>query len=116
MRCKKPSPLVTLFVSALIVTLTACASLTGTKENGIPTSLDEERGRVCLMFKTITVNRGKPGGATVEDMASMLDRDSPVKRMRNLIGDTDKTLAQIEEHNAAVRCYCEDKCNVASAR
>lgn len=60
----------------------------------------------CLALEHIAPNRGKPGGPTTEDIAAALDRDNPIGRVRNLVGDTSPTLKQIDKHNAALDSLC----------
>lgn len=73
-------------------------------EARIPTS-------ACLSLKQIHPNRGKPaalGAITPEEVEALLDRDNPIDRVRNLVGDNSGTLTQIDGNNAALKTLCED--------
>jgi hypothetical protein len=63
----------------------------------------------CLSIAPITPNRGKPeklGPITTEEIAALLDRDNPIDRVRNWVGDTSPTLTQIDKNNAAREALC----------
>lgn len=60
----------------------------------------------CIAIAPISPSRGKPGGATTEDIAAALDRDHPIERVRNLVGDTSGTLKQVDQNNAARSALC----------
>lgn len=89
---------------SLLMMLAGCANPTKGTDPGAPTI--SGRPAACLSLDIIEANRGKPGGATTEDISAALDRDMPVARVRNLVGDTDPTLRQIDHNNAAVRALC----------
>lgn len=97
-------------LSTLVVVLTLpiamagrCATDAPVIEPGIPTRSNDA---LCIALDHISPNRGKPGGATIEDIAAALDRDHPVDRVRNVVGDTAGTLKQIDKNNAARAELC----------
>lgn len=106
---KRPWLFAVLSVIGSMLILQSCNSLQKTPDLGTPTTKTKE---ACVIFSIIKDSRGKPGNITTEEVAALLDRDDPIARVRNLTGDTMKTRAQIAEHNAAWRCYCEGVCNV----
>ncbi len=55
----------------------------------------------------ISPNRGKPGGATAEDIDAALDRDNPIGRVRNLVGDNASTITAVDKNNAALAVLCK---------
>lgn len=60
----------------------------------------------------IVPNRGKPkelGPIKTEEIAALLDRDHPVDRVRNLVGDNTNTLTQVDANNAALDTLCKKK-------
>lgn len=88
---------------ALLTMLAGCASTTQEIAPGTPT---RSSNAACLSIEPISPNRGKPGGATTEDVATALDRDNPIGRVRNLVGDTDSTLRSVDKNNAALKALC----------
>lgn len=87
----------------LLTLLGACASRGPATDPGGPTGSTRA---ACLALGPIAPNRGKPGGASTEDVAGALDRDRPLAQVRNLVGDTDGTLRQVDAYNAARRALC----------
>jgi hypothetical protein len=87
-----------------LMMLAGCASPTMGTANGTPTRSSDA---ACITIDPISPNRGKPGGPTTEDISAALDRDHPVERVRNLVGDTDSTLKQVDKNNAARKALCE---------
>lgn len=100
MRAKLTMPALLL---PLLMTLAGCATNTLATSPGTQTGSDDA---ACLTVKHITPNRGKPGGPTTEDISAALDRDEPVSRVRNLVGDTSSTLTLIDKNNAALDALC----------
>lgn len=88
---------------ALLTTLGACASPTLGTSPGTQTSSADA---ACISLARIDVNRGKPGGATAEDVSAALLKDHPIERVRNLVGDTSFTLTQADRNNAALASLC----------
>lgn len=93
-----------------LMMLAACASPTSGTSLGTPTASGDPA--TCLSLETIKPNRGKPGGPTTEDISASLDRDSPIERVRNLVGDTSSTLTQVDKYNAALASLCDGGANV----
>lgn len=87
-----------------LTTLAGCASPDRETARGAPTGSSEA---ACLALAPIAPNRGKPGGVTIEDLAAVLDRDRPIERARNLLGDTAGTLRQVDGNNAALVALCK---------
>lgn len=88
----------------LLTTLGGCA--TSTLGTGPGTQTGSGSSATCLALHPITPSRGKPGGPTIEELAAVLDRDHPVERSRNFLGDTDATLRQVDQNNAALIALC----------
>lgn len=93
--------------AALLVPL---MMLAGCGDNIRATSLGTQtpsgNAAACISLEHIAPNRGKPGGVTIEDIAAALDRDHPVERVRNLVGDTANTLKVVDRNNAALASLC----------
>lgn len=100
-----PKRLLTLAVLLMPLTLhlVGCASPTPVTSPGAQTS---SASAACLSLAPVEVNRGKPGGPSTEDVAAALDRDHPIERVRNLVGDTSSTLTQVDRNNAAIASLC----------
>lgn len=86
-----------------LMMMAACGSLTQGTKNGTQTGSADA---ACIAIDPISPNRGKPGGPTTEDISAALDRDHPIERVRNLVGDTDPTLRQVDKNNAARKALC----------
>lgn len=104
-------PLTQLALLALLTTLGACA--THTLETGPGTLTASARPAACIALQAISPSRGKPGGPSTEELGAALDKDHPVERVRNLVGDTAPTLAQIDRYNAALVSLCGEGANVS---
>lgn len=91
---------------ALLTMLGACANRDQASPVGTPTA--SGKPAVCLSLERHAPNRGKPGGATTEDIAALLDRDNPVGRVRNLVGDTAPTIRALDKNNAAIDSLCNN--------
>lgn len=93
----------------VLTILAACASRLPTIDPGIPTTLPSVNGKpvACSEFEIIHASTGKPGGATVQDVQDALQKPDPIGHVRNVVGDTTKTLAQVREHNAGYRALCD---------
>lgn len=102
MMLKRPLTLVVLLTLTML--LAACADRMQATSPG--TLISSGKPAVCLSLAPISPNRGKPGGVSTEDVATTLDRDRPIERLRNLVGDTDKTLQQIDHYNAVLTSLC----------
>lgn len=88
-----------------VMTLAGCGSpMLGTANGTLTTS---GKPAACLSLEHVAPNRGKPGGVTTEDIAAALDRDNPVARVRNLVGDTAPTIRSVDKNNAALAALCE---------
>lgn len=87
-----------------LMMLAGCASLTTGTGPGTQTGSSDA---ACISIDPISPNRGKPGGPSTEDISAALDRDHPVDRVRNLVGDTSSTLKQVDKNNAARKALCE---------
>ena len=88
---------------APLMILGGCATHTLATAPGTQTGSDDA---ACVAMAHISPNRGKPGGVTTEDISAALDRDHPVDRVRNLVGDTSSTLTQVDKNNAARDALC----------
>ena len=77
-----------------------------TVKNSAAAGAKPSASAACISLKPISPNRGKPGGPTLADIEAALDRDNPIGRVRNLVGDTGPTLRQVDEHNAALGALC----------
>ena len=99
---KKLSTLLVMLAPAMM--LAACATNTPGISLGTPTV--SGKPAVCLSLQPISPNRGKPSGVSLEDIEAVLNRDNPVSRVRNLVGDTTMTLAQVDRANAAITALC----------
>lgn len=96
--------LLTLAVLLLpMILLASCGTSTQGTNLGTPTP--SGKPAVCLSLEHITPNRGKPG-VTPEDITAALARDSPIGRVRNVVGDNASTLIQIDKNNAALDSLC----------
>lgn len=103
MSYKKPKKLPTLVTLSCLLILTGCATPDRETASGTPMGL---ANATCIVLTEVKVNRGKPGGPTTEDIAAALDRDRPIERVRNLVGDTSSTLTQVDANNARLKSLC----------
>lgn len=102
----KLTKLGTVLAMLSVTILASCQTLqTLTPRSSIPTN-STNRPAACIEFKRIEYRQGKPGGATVADIEAQLKRDNPIARVRNFVGDTMPTRAQVIEHNAVWDCLC----------
>lgn len=97
----------------LPLTLTSCASLTSILGLGIQTppakasEQDGARAVACSEFSAISINKGKPG-LTVGDVQEQAARtDDPIGHVRNYVGDTSQTIAEVTIHNAIFDRICK---------
>lgn len=61
-----------------------------------------------MIFGVIHYSAGKPN-VTVADVKAQLARDNPLGRVRNFVGDTNQTIAQVKEYNSAWHALCDPK-------
>lgn len=95
-----------MLLALLIVGMTTAGCATHTQEIATSTPMVSGKAAVCLSLEPIRPSRGKPGGPTTEDISAALDRDNPIGRVRNLVGDTSSTLTQVDRNNAALASLC----------
>lgn len=88
----------------LTMLLAGCAN--SGRETNLGTQTPSDNAATCISVIHIAPNRGKPGGITTEDISAALDRDHPIERIRNLVGDNSNTLMQIDKNNAALAILC----------
>lgn len=97
-------PLTLVVALALVTTLQGCETLSA------PTTVPgtQTRPAECSEFAVIRPSRGKPGGATVDEIEAQLRQpDDPLGHARNYLGDTASTIEQIDENNAAWHGLCD---------
>lgn len=108
---RSPRRLRLVLASAMLLPLilSGCETLrTLTRAPSIQTAQGDERPIACVTFQVIHFSTGKPG-VTVDDVKAQLTRDNPVSRVRNFVGDTTQTIAQIKEQNAVWHALCDPK-------
>lgn len=88
--------------------LTGCETLTRIRAPSITTAQGDARPVACDEFQVIHFSTGKPG-VTADNIAAELKRENPVGHVRNVVGDTSQTIAQIKESNAAYHALCDSK-------
>lgn len=98
---------------ALPMMMAGCAS--PTQGTNLGTLTVSGKPAACLSLVQVQPNRGKPGGPTVEDVEALLDKDNPIGRVRNMVGDTAPTIAKNDKNNAALKALCGDS-NVDQGR
>ena len=66
------------------------------------------RPAVCTEMDRITYSTGKPGvtAADVEAALALPPQSNPLGHVRNLLGDTTPTIAQIQDGNAVLDRLC----------
>ena len=92
------------------IILTACALLTPILDSTTPVNREDATRVACAAFRTITWAKGDDAaalGILAEIHAGRRPADTgTLTFLREMIGDTNGTIAEIKPHNAAYRALC----------